>query len=454
MCKFYKLNFFLIIFLILNCFNFRVAHAEVGYKINTTSVESVSDKILKDLFGQTGYRVATQEEIDNLRSRAKTEVPELTNKYPLIFGVTPDSIPVGSDFQNQYNTYCKNNNDGYTNVYSKVGADVREWINAAIDSLKSETIPSNDNKVSYTVYSSPIVIRSTFSDGYVANIQLPNHIVKLDIWTETKMLDPAWAYRPYVTIMHFDETFEDGHFAPDSFQYNSTTSFGVTYDSPNLIEIVKDTPFTNYVPYPTTQDEVTSNTKVPVEIAVPVKTDTSGYITPTTPTVTYPSVKVAPDTGGKATTSDTVMTFTTPTIDPNTGEVVDPVTDTGTDTNTNPDGTVDTDNPYDVPDNAVPDLDFSPLNVVTRKFPFCIPWDLWQCYKVFEGNEEPLKYHFNTIQVDCTPLGVTGFTVIPAFDIDFSKYPQFDNLRKIIKYLELMIFIVFLIVKTRNLIRG
>ncbi|NFO65315.1 hypothetical protein FDB44_17325, partial [Clostridium botulinum] len=104
---------------------------------------------------------------------------------------------------------------------------------------------------------------------------------------------------------------------------------------------------------------------------------------------------------------------------------------------------------FSIPDTA-PTLDFSPLMVATRKFPFCIPWDVWNCYKVFEGSAEPFKYHFDEIQLGGFVTGGETITVIPAFDLNFADYQQIDIAIKVFKFLELLLFVFMLLKFTRS----
>ncbi len=109
---------------------------------------------------------------------------------------------------------------------------------------------------------------------------------------------------------------------------------------------------------------------------------------------------------------------------------------------------------FTIPDTA-PTLDFSPLMVATRKFPFCIPWDVWNCYKVFEGSADPFKYHFDEIQLSGFVTGGETITVIPSFDLNFADYKQIDIAIKVFKFLELLLFIFMLLKFTRsNFMKG
>ena len=89
------------------------------------------------------------------------------------------------------------------------------------------------------------------------------------------------------------------------------------------------------------------------------------------------------------------------------------------------------------------------------QIPFCIPWDVWNCYKVFEGSAEPFKYHFNSIQLSGFVTGGETITVIPAFDLNFADYQQIDIAIKVFKFLELLLFVFMLLKFTRsNFMKG
>lgn len=125
-------------------------------------------------------------------------------------------------------------------------------------------------------------------------------------------------------------------------------------------------------------------------------------------------------------------------------------TDTSPDDNTNTSPDLD----LDVPNKDIPKLDFSPLMIATQKFPFCIPWDLWTSYKVFEGNSVPFSYEFKEVSLNGAITNGQSILLIPNFKVDFSEYPIIDNAVQVFKYLQLLLFVVMLILKTRTLIRG
>lgn len=111
-----------------------------------------------------------------------------------------------------------------------------------------------------------------------------------------------------------------------------------------------------------------------------------------------------------------------------------------------PDPNPDTGNDEDkLPDDDTPVLDFSPLYGATRKFPFCLPWDIYECIKVFKSEEEPLKYEFKE-----TKYSDTEIIIIPHFEIDFSKIPHINILRNVLKLFLYYQFIRFLMISIRK----
>lgn len=89
-------------------------------------------------------------------------------------------------------------------------------------------------------------------------------------------------------------------------------------------------------------------------------------------------------------------------------------------------------------------LNFTPLYLNLKdKFPFCLPWDL---YNVIKGLVSEKKCPSYEISFADTPL-VGGKN--SKFTIDFKK---FDKLINILRYFELLAFVAFLIKKTNDLL--
>lgn len=184
------------------------------------------------------------------------------------------------------------------------------------------------------------------------------------------------------------------------------------------------------------------------KIGVPIipGKDTTTNPDGTTQTIEIPDPSNPPVTDGESdwdsTSAPISINYPSPNNDPKTDPTDNPKTDPTTQPDTN------------VPKDDVPKLDFKPLMIATMKFPFCIPWDLWDSYKIFEGNSEPFKYEFKQVDVNFGFIGCGSVTVVPNFVLSFEDYPQVDTAVKVFKFIELILFIVFLIVKTRTLIRG
>lgn len=103
-------------------------------------------------------------------------------------------------------------------------------------------------------------------------------------------------------------------------------------------------------------------------------------------------------------------------------------------TNPNPDPSTDT----TVPD-SVPKLDFSPLyQDLSRKFPFCVPFDFVEMIRAFKVKAVAPSF---TVDFDSAYFVGGG-----SFTFTFEK---FDKVIKVLRYLMLLGFIVGLIKKTR-----
>lgn len=82
-----------------------------------------------------------------------------------------------------------------------------------------------------------------------------------------------------------------------------------------------------------------------------------------------------------------------------------------------------------------------------EKFPFCIPFDVINLFSSFYSEPSAPKFHFCVIPENS--FGLTNEAVY--WDIDFNEY---DTLVKILRFLIALSFSIWLIVITRNLIRG
>lgn len=107
----------------------------------------------------------------------------------------------------------------------------------------------------------------------------------------------------------------------------------------------------------------------------------------------------------------------------------------------------------DALDLNVPDdisFDFTPLQVVTDKFPFCIPWDMINIFRGFKADRVAPKWE---IKFPSLSWGSYGTMQEGSFEIDLGK-PEFAKVAAVLRYFLLVIFVYGLIIKTRPLIRG
>lgn len=126
---------------------------------------------------------------------------------------------------------------------------------------------------------------------------------------------------------------------------------------------------------------------------------------------------------------DFIKTITTPSETPTPDPKPDPSNPTPT---PNP----------DTPDNPDSDNDFS-VRDLRLVFPFCIPFDLVDCFRLFNSEPETPRVqfpvHFGIVDKDYT------------FDIDLK---DFNNVALVCRSMFLILYIVGLVLATRSLIRG
>lgn len=462
------LSFLILIFILFNItLNLNSQHAyAVGVLenyINQSTSTQMSDEALKDLFGQTGYKVGTQAEIDSLRNKAKMETPELFNKYPLFFGVSQDSFPVSEDAPGMQE-YIKNM-DGHTTVVGKIGADLRAWVNKTIDTLETKSdLPSvsdnvsGDGKIGSIIAPKLSFSASDWTGTRTYDFNVDSRWKFVDTWTNkwTEMSGGRLRYFVAVGVVMYDSNYAqigcttlasnpswDGYLVPSI----SCIS--------GLDTVIYPNNKTNYVPYPTTQTEVASQPKVPTEISMPVKVGQDGLVTPDITPLPFPSTRVFPlSVGGDVAVGPAIITYADPTVDPTTGQVIDPIVtptvDPTIDPTKNPaDPTKDPSFPTSVPTDHI---DFTPLINSTMKFPFSIPWDLLDLIKILNAKSEAPHIKFNDVTFDAKGFNTT-FT-IPMFEFNLADLPMVDKIVSILRYFEILLFIGFLIVKTRDFIRG
>lgn len=427
----------IVIFTILLCFNFSFvsyranAVGAMETYINQTSTTQVSDAALKDLFGQTGYRVGSQADIDALRNEAKMKSPELVNKYPLFFGVVPDKIPVSDNFNSEYNDFCVKYNDGESSIYAKIGADFRSWVNKTVDDLSTNYSPdvvNTNNKTNYKITSTTFTIdyyNPMMGRSYTESVIVSNSS-SIDVYTESGNNPNGTVYTNLFYVKHY----KDGTIA-DPYQISASVPLPITFSVREYKDYVN--PFKDYLPYPTTESETTP-IKLPTEIAFPVKVDEDGNVTPQTPPLTFPSQKFVPDADGKTNTDSSIISYTVPETVPNT----DPVTDPSTDTPSSPLDDI----PTPKSESEIPQLNLKPLYVgVQDKFPFCIPWDFVKTLKSWNVSASEPDYVIN--------FDPQYFKGGGSFHFNLK---QFEKIILVIRYLCLLSYLYFLIKKSRAFI--
>ena len=254
---------------------------------------------------------------------------------------------------------------------------------------------------------------------------------------------------PYITFSTNKETPYDYYSGKQSIYDYKSVSYNAYYvDSPEVVTVPSSTVVGNSV---LDWDAIRSkSTDVGVKINPEPEQDESGkkkYF----PVIPWVSETELGD-GIRTDTDD----FTTiePTFNPDGS--ISPDGSTNPDSSTNPDGSGSSNPNLDltVPSNDIPKLDFSPLMVATRKFPFCIPWDLYDCVKIFDSEESARSMYSFKYKFEEVKFSDTDIIIIPEFELDFAEIPYIDVLSKVFKYFLYLMFLVFLINKIRGLMRA
>jgi len=216
----------------------------------------------------------------------------------------------------------------------------------------------------------------------------------------------------------------------DGVQYSSTNvgnvsntsvfNIGYCTDSGTIIASGKDT-VTPIAPTPLAVGD---------SIALPVGTTSVDGITacstPVNPSSVSPSNFTVVNPSSVPTPEPS--TGTSPTIDP--GTISEGIKDT-----------------LDVPP-TVPTLDFSPLMVATQKFPFCIPWDIYDTVKLLSASAESPKFHLDSIKFG-------DIVILPEYDWDLANIPRVADILAISRWFEVICFLFFLYLNSRDkFIRG
>lgn len=135
--------------------------------------------------------------------------------------------------------------------------------------------------------------------------------------------------------------------------------------------------------------------------------------------------------------------------DPDAHPVIDPDPDPGTDSDPGTDPDPGTDNPSSGDDSdgdsGSDDSDSSGTYIVdlSSLFPFCIPYDLIHLVSVLDADPVAPEWQ--------VPFKVPAYGIDYTFDLDLST---FDDVAKIFRLGETLLFILGLILLTRNLIKG
>lgn len=457
-------NIFFLMFYFVSFFKVTYG-ASVKYQVAEAAVDKLVDETIYTVAKQTGYKIATQEQVDFMRASFKKQFPSWD------FTTMPD---INYDDNTSIAKYDRESKE----VIVKLDNDMRNWVNTYITGLpRIETVDNSDSSTKVGNH-----YKASSMTGYVS--------IYYNDWK-----DPAYTYNftNYNTRVYYD--IKLNHFTTSSGCHGSNLTFTLYNSSSSVIltkvlvsstysgssekdypdissynyytrEFYKDgtpvssyvnettidhTPdFTNFVPYPTKQSELTDTTKLPMEIRVPATTDSDNVITPNVSPLPFPSVTQTPDTDGKVKVGDSTLVYQKPTVDPSTGTIVDPVTTPDTNTVPNTDDTTgqtpDSTN-YNVP-TTTPMLDFSPLKVATLKFPFCIPWDIYDTINLLKADSECPKFHVNS-------MSYLGFEIIPQFDFDLATIPHLDEIVRIFRFFEVLLFLFFWFMSIRSrFIRG
>lgn len=225
------------------------------------------------------------------------------------------------------------------------------------------------------------------------------------------------------------------HTSDSSKQYNSSTFFECIEKFDEDIE--------NYAYSSSSDDDVIRSSATANQYAGTVNTgDDDGTYTPVTAPgqagtipVTGTGSLVNPVTGVNG--SDYANGTTVPLTGTVTGSSTITQTDTGVKSEVN---SVVSTATVDYPDGFE---SWEPSIKLLTKFPFCVPYDFYSCFAILY--KEPKELYFEI------PFKMSSFGLDEKVIIDLRK---FDPLVLIVRYLSLIGFVMFLTLKTRDLIKG
>ena len=243
----------------------------------------------------------------------------------------------------------------------------------------------------------------------------------------------------YLFNYNKDVVVRSSHFAWHELEYGSYTG----YDSTTATECIDkfDSILESQSSSSSSSDDDVRNSATANKYAGTVDDDDGNPVPVTAPgqagttTVTGASAVTNPVTGVKG------EDYANGTSVPMTGTVTGSSTVTQTDTGVKTDvGTVVSTATVDYPDGFEA---WEPSIKLLTKFPFCIPYDFYSCFAILY--KEPKELYFEI------PFKMDQYGLDEKVVIDLR---QFDSVVLILRYLILIGFIMFLTLKTRELIKG
>ena len=243
----------------------------------------------------------------------------------------------------------------------------------------------------------------------------------------------------YLFNYHKDISFRSLCFNWHEYEYGSYSS----YDPSTALEVFKsfDAILESQNSSSSSADDTVRNSATANQYAGTVDDDDGNSIPVTAPgqagttTVTGASAVTNPVTGVKG--EDYANGTTVPMTGTVTGSATVTQTDTGVKSEVN---SVVSTATVDYPDGFEA---WEPSIKLLTKFPFCIPYDFYSCFAILY--KEPKELYFEI------PFKFEQYGIDEIFVIDLR---DFDNIVLIIRYMVLIGFVIFLTLKTRDLIKG
>lgn len=459
----FNLNILIILFFF--SFSYNVHAASIKYKVADAAVDKLVDETIYSVAKQTGYKIATQEQVDSMRASFKKQFPDW------------DFTTAGDINYDDYPNIAKYDRES-KEVIVKLDDKMRSWVNTYItglpqvETLENQTTDVEKNqtyKLSGGTAYCDISAHSDVSHFYYKGYDYPKTAVYYKLSYDYS--ESSTGYKSSsINVFFYDSSFQivytktliaisQSVITSDYPSLDSYSPHIIEYDSNGKLSSITHyqtidhtADFTNFVPYPTKQTELTDTTKLPMELHVPATVDSDNVITPSVSPLPFPSTTDAPDTDGKVKVGDSTIVYQKPTVDPSSGTIINPQPSTGTNpdtgtnpnTGTNPDTGSNTSPLNSIPtpnsENDIPQLDFKPLYVgLQDKFPFCVPFDFINMVRNWIVPQEAPHFH---VVFDPTYFKGGG-----EFDFDFSKV---DKIRLVFRYFLLLVFVYYLISKSRS----